>query len=160
MKARIVSLAALTLIGSIALSHAAQAQTPTTNNYNYVGLGLGVGDLGDSDLGLAINSKLTVGNQVSVRPGLITDFDFSDGQTSFTLPVTYDFNPITPNGKLLPYAGGGIAAKTGDDSEIAPLLTAGVDYRLSDKVTINGSVNWSIYENSDVNGVLGVGYTF
>lgn len=160
MKARFISLAALAIAGTVALASSASAQTSPTD-YNYVGVGVGVGELGDSDLGLAVNSKITVGNQVSVRPGLITDFDFSDdGQTSFMLPVTYDFNPITQNGKLLPYAGGGVAAKTGDDSDIAPLLTAGIDYRVTDKVTLNGAVNWSIYEDSEVNGVVGVGYTF
>ncbi|MEM6839277.1 MAG: hypothetical protein AAF609_20835 [Cyanobacteria bacterium P01_C01_bin.120] len=159
MKARFFSMIALTLASSVAVATAAQAQTPTTD-YNYVGLGVGVGDLGDSDVGLAVNSKFTVGNNVSVRPGLITDFDFDDGQTAFLLPVTYDFNSVTQNGKLLPYAGGGIAARTGDDSDVGPLFTAGVDYRITDKVTLNGAVNWSIYDDSDVNGVIGVGYTF
>ena len=154
-----IATAALGLVGAIALSSPAQAQSAPTD-YNYVGVGVGVGDLGDSDLGLAVNSKVTVGNNVSVRPGLITDFDFSDGQTSFMIPVTYDFNPITSNGKLLPYAGGGVAFTTGDDSDVGPLLTAGVDYRVTDKVTLNGAVNWSIYDDSQVNGVVGVGYPF
>lgn len=159
MKAQFLSVVALGLLGSTLIASSAHAQTAPTD-YNYVGAGVGVGDLGDSDLGLSVNSKFTVSNNVSVRPGLITDFDFSDGQTSFFVPVTYDFNPITQNGKLLPYAGGGVAFTTGDDSEVGPLLTAGVDYRITDKVTLNGSVNWSIYDDSDINGVFGVGYTF
>lgn len=159
MKAQFLSVVALGLLGSTLIASSAHAQTAPTD-YNYVGAGVGVGDLGDIDLGLSVNSKFTVSNNVSVRPGLITDFDFSDGQTSFFVPVTYDFNPITQNGKLLPYAGGGVAFTTGDDSEVGPLLTAGVDYRITDKVTLNGSVNWSIYDDSDINGVFGVGYTF
>jgi len=160
MKVRFFSIAALAIAGVVAVSSAASAQTSATN-YNYVGVGVGVGDLGESDLGLAVNSKFTVGNNVSLRPGVITDLDFSDeGQTSFTLPVTYDFNPVTRDGKLLPYAGAGVAVKTGDESAVAPLLTAGVDYRVTNKVTLNGAVNWSIYEDSEVNGVIGVGYTF
>lgn len=160
MKARFFSITALAIAGVVAATSAASAQTAATD-YNYVGLGVGAGDLGESDLGLAVNSKFTVGNNLSLRPGLVTDLDFSDeGQTSFTLPVTYDFNPVTRNGKLLPYAGAGVAVRTGDDSEVGPLLTAGVDYRVTDKVTLNGAVNWSIYEDSEVNGVVGVGYTF
>jgi opacity protein-like surface antigen len=159
MKARFLSIAALGLVGSVVMTTSAHAQTLPTD-YNYVGLGVGIGDVGDSDLGLAVNSKVTVGNNISVRPGVITNFDFEDGGTSFNIPVTYDFNPITQNGKLLPYAGGGVAFTTGDDSEFGPLLTAGVDYRVSDKITLNGSVNWSIYDDSQVNGVVGVGYTF
>jgi opacity protein-like surface antigen len=159
MKARFLSIAALGLVGSVVFATSAQAQT-TPTDYNYVGLGVGVGDLGDSDLGLAVNSKFTVGNHLSVRPGMITDFDFDNGQTAFNIPLTYDFNPITRNGKLLPYAGGGVAFTTGDDSDVGPLLTAGVDYRVTDKVTVNGAVNWAIYDDSQVNGVIGVGYTF
>jgi len=159
MKARFLSIAALGLVGSVVMTTSAHAQTLPTD-YNYIGLGVGIGDVGDSDLGLAVNSKLTVGNNISVRPGVITNFDFEDGGTAFNIPVTYDFNPVTQNGKLLPYAGGGVAFTTGDDSEFGPLLTAGVDYRVSDKITLNGSVNWSIYDDSQLNGVVGVGYTF
>lgn len=159
MKARLFSIAALGLVGSVAFATSAHAQTASTD-YNYVGLGVGIGDVGDSDFGFAVNSKLTVGNNVSVRPGLITDFDFDDGQTAFNIPVTYDFDAVTSNGKLLPYAGGGVAFTTGDDSDFGPLLTAGVDYRVSENVTLNGALNWAIYDDSQVNGVLGVGYTF
>jgi hypothetical protein len=159
MKTRILSIVALGLAGSAFISTAAHAQTLPTD-YNYVGLGVGAGDLGESDVGLAVNSKLTLGNNISARPGLITDFDFDDGQTSFHIPVTYDFNAVTPDGKLFPYAGGGVAFTTGDDSDFGALLTAGVDYRISDQVTLNGGVNWAIYDDSQVNGVIGVGYTF
>ncbi|HEY9887899.1 MAG TPA: hypothetical protein V6D02_05820, partial [Candidatus Obscuribacterales bacterium] len=150
MKIQLLSVAALSLVGSAILSTSAHAQSAPTD-YNYVGLGVGVGEVGDSDFGLAVNSKFTVGNNVSVRPGLISDLDFSDGQTAFHIPVTYDFNPITANGRLLPYAGGGVAFTVGEESEVGPLLTAGVDYRVTDKVTLNGAVNWSIYEDSQVN---------
>jgi hypothetical protein len=40
------------------------------------------------------------------------------------------------------------------------LLTAGVDYRITDHVVANGTVNWSIYGNSQVNGSVGLGYSF
>ncbi|MDB9527070.1 hypothetical protein PN498_13800 [Oscillatoria sp. CS-180] len=162
MKAQFFSIAALGLLGSIVLTSSAQAQSVPTEptDYNYVGLGVGVGDVGDSDFGLAVNGKVTVGNNVSVRPSVLTDFDFSDGGTAFQIPLTYDFNPVTANGKLLPYAGGGVAFTVGDDSDVGPLLTAGVDYRVTEEVTLNGAVNWAIYDDSQVNGVVGVGYTF
>jgi opacity protein-like surface antigen len=159
MKARLLSIAALGIAGSVTLASTAYAQSVPTD-YNYVGLGVGVGDVGSSDVGLSVHSKFTVGNNVSLRPGVITDFDFDDGQTAFNIPVTYDFNPVTRNGKLLPYAGGGLAFTTGDDSDVGPLVTAGVDYRVTDNVTLNGAVNWAIYDDSQINGVFGVGYTF
>jgi len=137
----------------------AQAQTAPTD-YDYVGVGVGVGNVGDSDVGFAVNSKFTLGDNVSVRPGAITDFDFDDGQTHVLVPVTYDFNPITPNGKLLPYAGAGLSVETGEHEEVGGLLTAGADYRLTERLTANAAVNWSISDTSPVNGVIGVGYTF
>ena len=159
MKTQLFSLVAFGLVSAVAFAPAAQAQTPP--DYNYVGLGVGVGDLDDSDIGLAVNSKLSVGNNVSLRPGAISDLDFtSDGETAFHVPITYDFNAITPNGKLFPYAGAGVAVTTGEDSDVGPLLTAGLDYRVTDKVTFNGAVNWSLFDDSRVNGVVGVGYTF
>lgn len=159
MKTQLLGIATLGLLGSLAIASSAHAQTAPTD-YNYVGLGVGVGDVGDSDVGLSVNSKFTVSDHVSVRPGVISDLDFSDGQTAFNVPVTYDFDPVTANGKLLPYVGGGVAFTVGDDSDVGPLLTAGADYRITDKVTLNGAVNWSIYDDSQVNGTLGVGYTF
>ncbi len=159
MKTQLFAVSTLGLIGSALFASAASAN-PVLPNYNYVGLGVGIGDVGNSDVGLAITSKISVADNVSVRPNIVSDLDFSDGQTAFQVPVTYDFNAVTANGKLFPYAGGGIALTTGDDSDVGPLLTAGVDYRLTEQVTLNGAVNWAIYDKSQVNGVLSVGYTF
>lgn len=159
MKTQLFSLVIAGLATATVMAPAAQAETFATD-YNYVGLGVGVGDIGDSDVGLAVNSKFTVVENVSVRPGIITDLDFSDGETAFLVPVTYDFNAITPDGKLLPYAGAGVAVTVGDDTDVAGLLTAGVDYRVAENITLNGAVNWAINDDSSVNGVVGVGYTF
>jgi hypothetical protein len=162
MKTRL--LAALTLglatASMVALPMAAQAQENTTD-YNYVGLGVGVGDLGDSDIGLAINSKITVADNISVRPGAISDLDFgANGETVFLAPVTYDFNSPMASGRLLPFVGGGLSVSTEGKGAVGPLVTGGVDYRLTDRLTANGAVHWSIYGNSQVNGTIGLGYTF
>jgi hypothetical protein len=143
-----------------ALPMAANAQEKTTD-YNYVGAGVGLGDLGDSDIGLSINSKITVADNVSVRPGVISDLDFSnDGETVFLAPVTYDFSSLTDDGRLLPYVGGGLSVSTEGKGAVGPLLTGGVDYRLTDRLVANGAVHWSIYGDSQVNGSVGLGYTF
>ena len=139
---------------------AASAQEQTTD-YNYVGLGVGLGDLGDNDIGLSVNSKFTVADHISVRPGVISDLDFgSNGETVFLAPVTYDFDALTADGRLLPYVGGGLSVSTEGKGAVGPLLTGGVDYRLSDQWVANGAVHWSIYGDSQVNGTLGLGYTF
>ncbi len=146
------------LVAAVPFSARAQ-QAPT--DYNYIGVGVGVGDLGpDSDVGLAINSKFRVVNQVSVRPSVISDLDFDDdGNTQFTLPVTYDFNSPVANGRFLPFAGGGVAFSTGRD-DIGPMLTTGVDYRINRQLTANGTVNVNFFDNTDVNGIVSLGYTF
>lgn len=159
MKARIISALSVAAL-AIAVAPAAQAQTAPTD-YNYVGIGAGVGDVGDSDVGLAINGKFTVADNVSIRPGIISDLDFGDdGATTFLAPVTYDFNSVTPNGRLLPFAGAGVSVSTEGAGAVGPLLTAGVDYRITDNWIANGSVNWSIYGDSQVNGIVGIGYSF
>ena len=162
MKTRFIAAIALGLTAAsmAALPMAANAQQAPTD-YNYVGAGVGIGNIGTSDLGLSINSKFTVADNISVRPGAISDLNFSgNGETVFLLPVTYDFNPVTPNGRLLPFAGAGLSVSTEGEGALGPLLTAGVDYRITDRVVANGTVNWSIYGNSQVNGTVGLGYTF
>jgi opacity protein-like surface antigen len=162
MKTRLLAALAfgLATASMAVLPMAAQAQERTTD-YNYVGVGVGLGDLSDSDIGLSINSKITVGDNVSVRPGVISDLDFSDnGETVFLAPVTYDFNAVTDNGRLLPFVGGGLSVSTEGRGAVGPLVAGGVDYRINDRLTANGSVYWSIYGNSQVNGSIGLGYTF
>ena len=162
MKTRSIAAIALGLAAAsmAALPMTANAQEKPTD-YNYVGAGVGIGGLGNSNLGLSVNGKVTVGDNISVRPGVISDLNFSDsGETVFLLPVTYDFNAVTDNGRLLPFAGAGLSVSTEGEGAVGPLLTAGVDYRITDRVVANGTVNWSIYGNSQVNGTVGLGYTF
>ncbi|MGD1898551.1 MAG: hypothetical protein ACFB16_16540, partial [Phormidesmis sp.] len=57
-------------------------------SYNYVGIGGG-------DDGFVVNGKLSVADNVSIRPEIATDFDFDDGEdVSYLVPITYDFNSI------------------------------------------------------------------
>ncbi|HIK43848.1 MAG TPA: hypothetical protein IGR64_03065 [Leptolyngbyaceae cyanobacterium M65_K2018_010] len=161
MKTRLIAAIALGLTAAsmAALPMAASAQEKTTD-YNYVGAGVGLGNLGPSDVGLAINSKITVGDNVSVRPGLITDFNFNTGETLFLLPVTYDFNAVTDNGRLLPFVGAGVSVSTEGAGAVGPLVSGGIDYRINDRLVANGTVQWSIFGNSQVNGSIGLGYVF
>jgi hypothetical protein len=162
MKTRtIVAIAlGLTAASLTALPLAAQAQTHPTD-YNYVGAGVAIGDLGNSDVGLSINSKITIKDHLSVRPGVMSNLNFNEaGETVFLLPVTYDFSPITNNGRLLPFVGAGLSISTEGAGAVGPLVNGGLDYRITDRVVANGTVNWSIYGNSQVNGSIGLGYSF
>ncbi|MEO1349710.1 MAG: hypothetical protein AAFW84_13050 [Cyanobacteria bacterium J06635_15] len=162
MKLRNVLIPAGIVAAAIAVAPLAANAQALDTNYNYVGAGVSVGDLGgDSDVGLAINSKITVYDHISVRPGVASDLNFSDdGATQFTLPVTYDFNSLTPDGRLLPYLGAGVAYTTAGSDDIGPMATAGVDYRITDRLTANGAVNVNFYDDTRVSGVIGLGYNF
>lgn len=158
MKTRSIAAIALGLTAAsmAALPMAANAQNASTD-YNYVGAGVGISD----SVGLSVNSKFTVADNVSVRPGVISDLNFSDnGETVFLLPVTYDFNAVTNNGRLLPYVGGGLSVSTQGSTSVGPMLTGGVDYRITERIVANGGVNVSFYDTTQVNGSVGLGYTF
>lgn len=165
MKARLITAISLGLAAAaMAVMPAAVKAQEAPTDYNYVGIGVGAGGLGGSNIGLSVNSKFTVADQVSVRPGAVSNLDFSNnGQTLIMVPVTYDFNPVSSNGRLgrlLPYAGGGLAIETQGSTSVGPMATAGVDYRITDNFTANGAVNLSVAGDTRVTGTVGVGYTF
>ncbi len=125
-------------------------------NYSYVGIG-------GSDNGFAINSKLAVGNNISIRPEVSTDFDFDDSEdVSYLVPITYDFNTIgSGRAAFNPFVGAGVAGDIGDDSDVEFALVAGTDYRFARNYVANGSVNYSPFADDDELGfTVGVGYLF
>ncbi|HEY9764226.1 MAG TPA: hypothetical protein V6D07_16980 [Trichocoleus sp.] len=162
MKARLITAISLGLAAAaMAVMPAAVKAQEAPTDYNYVGIGVGAGGLGGSNVGLSINSKFTVADQVSVRPGAVSNLNFSNsGQTLVMLPVTYDFNPITNNGRILPYAGAGLALETQGSTSVGPMATAGVDYRITDNFTANGAVNLTVAGDTRVTGTVGIGYNF
>jgi len=124
-------------------------------DYNYVGICGG-------DDGFVLNGKLTVGDNLSIRPAVATDFDFDDGEdVSYLLPLTYDFNAVDTAENVYPFVGTGIGGELGDDSTIEFAVTGGIDYRISDRWVANGSVSYLPFaEGDDADFILGVGYTF
>ena len=156
-----IGLAVVTLM---AAPLSASAQEAHLESLDYVGIGVGLGDIGKTDVGLTLNSKIELTDQVSLRPAVISDLDFDDnGETLFLIPATYDFQSPLENQKLLPFAGLGVSVSTEGDDDVGLLLTGGTDYRLSDRVTLNGSVYWSLFDwldDDQVNGVISIGYNF
>ena len=133
------------------------ASAQTAPSYNYVGIG-------GSDDGFVINGKLSISNNVSIRPEVATDFDFDDSEdVSYLVPVTYDFNSVgTDNYMFNPFIGAGVAGDIGDDSDIDFAVVAGADYRFAEKYVANGSVNYTPFSDGDdeVGFTVGVGYLF
>lgn len=140
---------------------------PTQSGSSYIGVGgnIGLGDSGLGDGGFALNSKIGLTQQLSLRPALL----FNDGfdNATVTLPLTYDF-PLrtgTPGNQPVaygPYLGGG-AFFTGDDessSDAGLLLTGGIDVPLSSRFTANAAVNIGFGDDTEAGILVGVGYNF
>lgn len=141
----------------------------TRSGPSYIGAGgnLGLGD-GDSAVGegsFAIFSKIGLTRNISARPSVL----FSDDPT-ILLPVTFDFIPgvtqVTENVsgeiglRVSPFVGGGVAISTGDDSGVDFLLTGGVDVPISSRFTATATVNATLFDNTAVGLLLGLGYNF
>jgi hypothetical protein len=155
-----------------AAEQVAQAITPgtaTRSGSSYIGVGgnIGLGD-GDTALGdgsFAIFSKIGLTDIISVRPAVL----FSDDPT-ILIPVTFDFIPgvtgVTEDlsGRLglriSPYVGGGVAISTGDGSGVDFLLSGGVDVPLTAQFTATAAVNATLFDNTAVGLLLGLGYNF
>lgn len=138
--------------------------TTTRGGSSYIGIGANIGLSGDSsalgDGNFAVISKVGLTNTISVRPSAI----FGDN-TTILLPVTYDFSfqstdPFREPLAFAPYVGAGAAWKTGDDSEFAFLLSAGIDVPLNSQFTATASVNAGFFDETDIGLLLGVGYNF
>ncbi len=125
-------------------------------SYNYVGIGGG-------DDGFVINGKVSVADNISIRPEVATDFDFNDSDDlSYLVPITYDFNSVElGNQGFNPFLGAGVSGDIGDDSTVDFALVAGADYRFADRYVANGSVNYAPFADSDEVGfTAGIGYLF
>lgn len=139
-------------VSAILVVNPAIAFAQDTSNY----LGLGA-----TDEGFAVNAKIELAEQLSIRPAVLTDIEFDDDtEVTVIAPVTYDFKSPFKNGKLLPFAGAGIGGTTRDDGSVGLTATGGVDYRASDKLTANGSVIWLPFDDDRVNVMVGLGYNF
>lgn len=134
----------------------------TRSGPTYIGIGgnIGLGD-GDTALGegsFAIISKIGLTRLISVRPSALFADDFT-----LLIPVTYDFSlgGLDDVGfSVAPYLGAGAAISLGDDSAVDLLLTAGVDVPLSDQFTVTGAINASVFDNTAIGFLIGIGYNF
>ncbi|NJM98191.1 MAG: hypothetical protein HC800_14460 [Phormidesmis sp. RL_2_1] len=138
----------------LAIPFGAQAQQ--SPDYSYVGLAGG-------DNGLVLNSKISVHDNLSIRPEVSTDFDFNDAEDlSFLVPITYDFNSIgTDRMAFNPFIGAGVAGDIGDTSTVDFAVTAGADYRFAERYVANGSVQYKPFADTDeVDFTVGLGYVF
>lgn len=137
----------------------------TRGGSSYIGAAgnIGLGG-GDTALGLGnftVISKIGLTNAVSARPSIVIG-----DNVAILIPVTYDFT-LQPTGAdtevvsdFAPYIGGGLAIATGDNSDVGPMLTAGVDVPLGAQFTATAGVNAGFFDDTSVGLLIGVGYNF
>ncbi len=137
----------------------------TRSGSSYVGVAgnIGLGG-GGTALGLGnftIISKIGLTNSISVRPSAIIG-----DNTTVLIPITYDFNLRSTGideealSSFAPYLGAGIGIATGDNSDVAPMVTAGVDVPLTRQFTATAAVNAGFFDSTSVGLAIGVGYNF
>lgn len=147
------------------------AQTPTIEpgratrgGSSYVGVAGNVGlSGGETALGIGnftVISKIGFTETISARPTVVIGDD-----TTVLVPVTYDFNlrqrdAVAGTVTAAPYVGGGIAIATGSNSDVGPLLTAGVDVPVAERITATGAVHAGFFDRTSVGVVIGAGYNF
>jgi opacity protein-like surface antigen len=151
---RISATLAVAAAALLAVPFGAHAQEAP--NYNYVGIGGG-------DNGFVVNGKLSVADNVSIRPEVATDFDFNDeSDVSYLVPITYDLNTVgTGNTAFNPFVGTGVAGDIGEDSTVDWALVAGADYSFAERYVANASVNYTPFSDGDEVGfTAGLGYRF
>lgn len=126
----------------------------------YLGVGgnIGIGSRNDSGLssfGFNVISKISLGPRFSVRPGAT----ITNNRSSFTIPVTYNFNTLSYNGfRAQPYVGAGVDIPTSGD--VGLLINAGADVPISRDFTFNAVGNFRVTSGFALGISLGVGYNF
>ena len=138
-------------------------EVPIIGGTSYVGIAGNIGLDGDTSLGegsFMVISKVGLTNNISVRPSVVLGND-----TMFLIPATFDVSILPVDAferalPLSPYLGGGVAIATGDNDDIGPLVTAGVDFGLTPQFTATAAVNVGFLDETDIGLLIGVGYNF
>ena len=136
---------------------------PTVGGSSYIGIAANIGLDGETALGdgsFVVISKIGLTSNISARPSAVLG-----NNTVFLIPVTFDLSilPLDAFSEALPvapYLGGGVVIATGDDDDVAPLATAGVDLRLTSQFTATAAVNVGFLDDTDIGLLIGVGYNF
>jgi hypothetical protein len=137
----------------------------TRSGPSYIGIGGNIGLGGDTSLGdsgFAVISKIGLTRNLSARPAVV----IGGNDPTVLVPATLDF-PISSvakasevNLQAAPYVGGGIAISTGSSSLVRPLITAGIDVPVADRITATAGVNFAFFDDTEIGLILGAGYSF
>lgn len=126
----------------------------TVSSPSYVGLGAGF-DFDGGDVNLAVLSKIGLTSRLSVRPNAVTDFEAA----ILRLPLTLDFPTLAGVGGfgIAPYLGAGVSFGVGDESDVGPMITGGVDVPLTPRFTGTAAINVDFLDDTEVGAYVGIG---
>ncbi|MGH7999968.1 MAG: hypothetical protein ACREPR_11195 [Brasilonema sp.] len=136
----------------------------TRGGSSYLGIAANIGLGGDSALSYAnfmVISKIGLTNAISVRPAAVIG-----DNTTILIPVSYDLSfkqlsdPFAEPLPIAPYVGAGAAINTGDSTEVAFLVTGGIDVPISRQFTATAAINAAFFDETDIGLSIGVGYNF
>ncbi|MGC1308668.1 MAG: hypothetical protein WA885_15695 [Phormidesmis sp.] len=143
--------------GSTELAQARRRTRNTVLGSDFIGIGADFGYA--DDVSFAVISKLSLNEQIAVRPSVLVGDGFS-----VLVPVTYEFNRFSTDVggfQLRPYAGVGASYVDDDNDENFNLLVAaGADVPLSQQFTLNAQANLGLFNDTDFGVTVGVGYNF
>jgi len=117
---------------------------------NYIGVGA-------TDSGFAAYSKFPVGSDFSLRPQILFDDLDENFNGTVVVPITYDFNNLSRNAS--PFVGIGGSTQT-QEFDIGLNFTTGLDYALGRTFTATGQFNVQLFDNNDINALIGIGFNF
>ena len=122
----------------------------TRVSQNYIGVGA-------TDSGVAAYSKFPLGTNFSIRPQILFDDLDEDFNGTVVIPVTYDFNRFSRS--AAPFVGVGGSTQT-QEFDIGLNFTTGLDYALGRNFTATGQFNVQLFDNNDINALVGIGFNF
>lgn len=125
----------------------------------YLGVGGNIGIFEDGSaigqFGFAVISKVSLGPRFALRPSFLISEDW----TSFTIPLTYNFNTMALGGfRFQPYVGAGVDIPFGND--VGVLIDAGADIPISRDFTLNTAANFRVSGGFNMGLTFGVAYNF
>ncbi|MBD2678167.1 MULTISPECIES: hypothetical protein [Nostoc] len=143
------------------LSQSSQASSQPRERRSYIGvgggLGLSGGETGLADGGFSILSRIGITDSVSIHNSTVF------GEQTAVMPALTIGVSIrgASNASVIafPFIGGGININTSQNFEVDPLLVAGIDVPLADRLMATTRLNASFGEDkTDAGLLLGIGY--
>lgn len=130
---------------SLGLATAPKAWADPVDNY----AGLGVRGGFNDDVAVVLGAKVKIADfgelSLSGRPAILIG-----NKTEFRVALTGE-GEVSPD--LSPYFGGGLAVNTKGSDDIAPLVTAGLDFRMTEQVVVQVGGNF-IFADGDTDTEL------